>query len=94
MTKEEKLRNKKVREHNIAEAIANNGKITKRARDKDGNVIGKISKKHVNIRRANEIFGAFLEKPLVKKDEDRADALLLAYAYHVVRMRTYEPKFL
>lgn len=87
MTKEEKKRNAAVREHNEAQRILN-GKITSRARDKDGNAIGLISKKHVNIRRANEIFGEFLPKALVKKDEDTADALLLAYAYHVVRMRT------
>lgn len=88
MTTAERLQNKKVRAHNQAEAIANSGAITKRARDKDGKVIGKISKKHVNIRRANEIFGTYLDRPLVKKDEDSADALLLAYAYHVVRTRS------
>lgn len=81
MTKEEKVRNKAVRLHNATGAKT-------RARDSKGNVIGKISKKHVNIRRANEIFGDFLPKALVKKDEDMADALLLAYAYHVVRTRT------
>lgn len=86
MTKAEKARNKLVREHNAKEK-AKNGKITKRARSADGETVGLISKKHVNIRRANEIFGAFLKKPLVKKDEDMADALLLAYAYHVVRTR-------
>lgn len=87
MTKTEKLRNKAVRAHNDKENLVN-GKITSRARDKDGKAIGKISKKHVNIRRANEIFAAFLDKPLVKKNEDECDALLLAAAYHLVRMRT------
>lgn len=87
MTKEEKLRNKAVKAHNDKEKLVN-GKITARARNKDGKAIGKISKKHVNIRRANEIYGAYLDKPLVKQNEDEADALLLAYAYHLVRMRT------
>lgn len=80
MTKEEKLRNKAVKLHNSTGAKT-------RARDKDGKAIGKIGKKHVNIRRANEIFGQFLPKPLVKKDEDMADALLLGAALHFVRMR-------
>lgn len=86
MTKSEKLRNKAVRDHNKKEKEVN-GKVTKRARSATGEAIGLISKKHVNVRRANEIFGAFLNKPLVKQDEDTADALLLAYAYHVVRTR-------
>lgn len=85
MTKSEKLQNKAVRAHNTLLDAQGGKKV--RARDHAGNVIGKISKKHVNIRRANEIFGEFLKRPLVKKDEDTADALLLAYAYHVVRIR-------
>lgn len=86
MTKEEKERNKAVKLHN--KKLEETGAVKKtRARDKSGNVIGKISKKHVNIRRANEIFGDFLDKPLVKKDEDMADALLLAVTYHFVRVK-------
>lgn len=48
-------------------------------KDKDGKRIGLVGKKHVNVRRANEVYG--LE--LILKDEDRADALLLAHAYYL-----------
>lgn len=60
---------------------------TKLAKDANGKVMGKVGRKHVNIRRANEIFGAFLPAPLVKKDEDKADALMLAYCYHVRKLK-------
>jgi hypothetical protein len=50
--------------------------------------MGKITRKHVNIRRANEVFGAFLKTPLRKKDEDTADSLLLGYCYHLRRLKT------
>jgi hypothetical protein len=82
MTKEELLRNKKVRDYKIKNK-------TKVAKDLEGKRIGKITKKHVNIRRANEIFGEFLLAPLRKKNEDEADALLLGYAYHL-RRKNYE----
>lgn len=86
MTKDEKIRNKAVREHK--KKLEADGATKKtRARDKDGKAIGEIGKKHVNIRRANEIFGASLAKPLIKADEDMADALLLGYAYHMRRAR-------
>ena len=76
MTKEEKLRNKEVKAYKAKTGA-------KLARDKNNKVIGKVGKKNVNVRRANELFGQFLEKPLIKKDEDRADALLLGAAYHI-----------
>lgn len=50
-----------------------------RIKDENGKVLGKITKKHVNIRRANELFGL----SLIKKDEDIADAILLGYAYFI-----------
>lgn len=86
MTKEEKARNKAVKAHKDKLKAEGATKKT-RARDKDGKSIGKISKKHVNIRRANEIFGNSLVKPLVKQDEDMADALLLGFAYHLRKAR-------
>lgn len=52
---------------------------TKIAYNKEGKRIGLIGKKHVNVRRANEVYG--LE--LILKDEDRADALLLAHALYL-----------
>lgn len=69
MTKEEKKRNKAVKkQHDQGIKVAKNA---------EGKRIGKITKKHVNIRRANEIFSL----NLIKKDEDQADALLLGVAY-------------
>jgi len=48
-------------------------------RDEDGKIMGRVTKKHVNVRRANEVFG--LE--LILKQEDIADALLINYAYYL-----------
>ncbi len=83
MSKEESKRNKEVKKFK-----EKNG--TKIAYDKDGKRIGKITRKHVNIRRANEVFGAFLKEPLRKKDEDTADSLLLGYAYHLRRLKSVQ----
>lgn len=69
MTKEEKKRNSSVKKQHE--------KGLKVAKDEKGKRIGKITKKHVNIRKANEVFN--LE--LLKKDEDQADALLLGLAW-------------
>lgn len=80
MTKEESKKNKlrsKIKKETGA----------KLARDENGKIIGKITRKHVNVRRANEIFGQFLSTPLKKKDEDTADALLLAYCYHAKKIK-------
>jgi Holliday junction resolvasome RuvABC endonuclease subunit len=84
MTKEESKHNKAVKEYKKKNK-------TKVAYGEDGKRIGKKTKKHVNIRRANEIFGTFLPAPLQKKHEDLADALLLASAYHYKRIE-YEQR--
>lgn len=80
MTKEESKHNKKVKEYKSKNK-------TSIAYGEDGKRIGKLTKKHINVRRANEVFGKFLKAPLRKKDEDQADALLLGYAYHLRRMK-------
>jgi hypothetical protein len=56
----------------------------------DGKVAGRTGRKHVNVRRANEVFGEFLNEPLRQRDEDKADALLLGYCYHLRRLKTNE----
>jgi hypothetical protein len=81
MTKEESKHNKKVK------AFKESHENTRVAYDEDGKRIGKLTKKHINVRRANEVFGQFLKIPLRKKDEDTADSLLLGYCYHLRRMR-------
>lgn len=81
MSKTESKRNKAVREYKKKNK-------TSIAYDDSGKRIGKITRKHINIRRANEIFGQFLPKELRKKDEDLADALGLAAAYHQRRTGT------
>ena len=80
MTKEESKHNKAVKEYKEKHN-------TKIARGTDGKRIGKLTKKHINIRRANEVFGSFLPKPLRKKDEDTADSLMLGYCYHLRRIK-------
>jgi Holliday junction resolvasome RuvABC endonuclease subunit len=80
MTKEESKHNKYVKEYKKEHK-------SKLARDINGKVIGKLTKKHINIRRANEVFGKFLKKPLRKKDEDTADSLLLGYTLHLRRLK-------
>lgn len=59
-----------------AEVRKQRKKGIKVCKDKDGKRIGLIGKKHVNVRRANEVY----DLELILKDEDRADALLLAHA--------------
>lgn len=75
MTKEEKKHNKAVSDYKKKNS-------TKIAYNKEGKRVGRIGRKHVNIRKANEIFGSFFDSPLRKKDEDLCDALLLGAAYH------------
>ncbi len=87
MSNEEKKKNKEVREYKKKIEKATGTKPTA-AYDINGKRIGLVGKKHVNVRRANEVYGAFLKEPLRKKDEDEADALMLAYCYHLRRMRT------
>jgi len=83
MTKEESKHNKMVKEYKEK----NNSKY---AYDTKGKRIGKLTKKHINVRRANEVFGKFLKTPLRKKDEDTADSLLLGYCYHLRRQKGYK----
>jgi len=80
MSKEEKLRNKEVRTYKKKNK-------TSIAYDKSGKRTGLIGRKHVNIRRVNEIFKDYLKEPLRRKDEDQADALGLAACYHFRRMK-------
>lgn len=85
MTKEESKHNKAVKKYKEEH---NNTRV---AYNESGKRIGKLTKKHINIRRANEVFEKFLLVPLRKKDEDTADALLLAYTYHLRRLK-YEQR--
>lgn len=80
MTKEESLHNKAVKKYKEK----NNTKI---AYNEAGKRIGKITKKHVAIRVANETFGKFFKEPLRKRDEDLADALCIALAYHMRKIK-------
>jgi ribosomal protein L20A (L18A) len=80
MSKEESKHNKEVRDYKKK----NNTKI---AYSESGKRIGRLTRKHVNIRRANEVFGSFFQEPLRKRDEDLCDALLLGFAYHLRRVK-------
>lgn len=82
MTKEESKHNKTVKKYKEEHE-------SKLAYDSNGKRVGKLTKKHINIRRANEVFGQFLKTPLRKKDEDTADSLMLGYCYHLRRMKSY-----
>lgn len=79
MSKEEKIRNKEVRDYK-----KKNSTII--AYDINGKRTGLIGRKHVTIRRVSEIFKDQLFEPLKRKDEDKADALGLLAAYHVGRL--------
>jgi Holliday junction resolvasome RuvABC endonuclease subunit len=74
MNNEEKKQNKNVK----TQKVKTGSKI---AKNEKGKRIGKITKKHVNVRRANELF----DLELKLKDEDKADAILLSYAYHILK---------
>lgn len=76
MTKEESKHNKEVKKYKEKTG-------SKIAYNTEGKRVGRLTRKHINIRRANEVFGKFLPEPLRKKDEDLADALLLGFAYHL-----------
>lgn len=80
MSKEESLHNKQVKKYKEK----NNTKI---AYDEAGKRIGRKTRKHINVRRANEVFGAFLTVPLKKKDEDIADSLILGLCHHLRRIK-------
>jgi len=82
MTESEKKQNKFVtdfKKKNKKEKVEKNGKmanVAAIAKDENGKVLGKITRKHINVRRANEVFGL----DLILKDNDMADALLMGYA--------------
>jgi Holliday junction resolvasome RuvABC endonuclease subunit len=80
MSKEEKLRNKEVRNYK-----KKNKTII--AYDINGKRTGLIGRKHVNIRRVSEIFAGQLKQVLKRKDEDLADGLGLAACYHLRRLK-------
>jgi hypothetical protein len=69
MSKEEKLLNAK-----IAKIKKQTGKKLAKI---DGKVVGKKGRKHVALRRTEELLGI----ELMRKDEDAADALLLGLGY-------------
>lgn len=79
MTKEESKHNKSVRAY---KAEHNNTTV---AYDISGKRIGKLTKKHINVRRANEVFGLDFKIG----QNDMADAILMGYAYH---LRAYGQK--
>lgn len=70
MTKEEKKQNATIKK----ERKTTGAKVIK---DESGKRIGKVGKKHINVRKANELFNLDLKL----KDEDRADAILLGYSH-------------
>lgn len=80
MTKEEKKNNAK--RSKLKKELEAKNETASLIKDETGKRVTKVSRKHVNIRRANELFGGYFSKPLQKKDEDTADALLLAYTFH------------
>jgi Holliday junction resolvasome RuvABC endonuclease subunit len=80
MNDTERKRNKEVREYKKKNK-------TNLAYDINGKRIGMIGKKHVTIRLINDVFKDQLKTPLKRKDEDSADGISLAYAYHLRRMR-------
>jgi Holliday junction resolvasome RuvABC endonuclease subunit len=80
MTKEEKDQNKKIKDVRKADPDI---RVVK---DSKGKRIGKVTRKHVNVRRANELLGEFLKEPLILAMEDQADALLLGLSYHIKKV--------
>lgn len=73
---EEKKRNKEVKKYKKEHG-------TKLAYDIKGRRVGAINKKHVAIRRVNELFGIKLKM----KDNDTAESILLAYSYYLKELR-------
>src|ERR1700722_10258374 len=85
MSDKEKARNKEVRDYKKKNK-------SKYAYDINGKRIGIVGRKHVNIRRANEIFGDQLKEPLRKRDEDLADSLGLLAAYYYRQLNPSDTK--
>jgi Holliday junction resolvasome RuvABC endonuclease subunit len=80
MNETEKKRNKEVKKYKKDHK-------SKLAYDINGKRIGMIGKKHVTIRLINEVFKDQLKVQLKRKDEDTADGISLAFAYHKRRLR-------
>jgi len=80
MTKNEKDQNKKIKG-----AKKQNPDI-RVVKNESGKRIGKIGRKHVNVRVANELLGKFLKEPFILANEDEADACLLGMAYHIKKV--------
>jgi hypothetical protein len=81
MLKSEKEKNKLIR------AIKKKNSDIKVVRGEDGKRIGIIGRKHVNVRKANELAGRFLSEPLILAQEDLADGILLGIAYHMKKVQ-------
>lgn len=86
MNDEEKLKNKQVRDYKKAYQ-EEHGEKTTVAYDINGKRIGLVGRKHVNVRRINEIFEGQLKSALKLKDEDTADSLGLLACYHLRRLK-------
>lgn len=71
--------NKEEKKHNAKRSRLKKKQGKSLVRDENNKIMGRITKKHVNVRRANEIFGT----ELILKDEDIADALVINYACHL-----------
>jgi Holliday junction resolvasome RuvABC endonuclease subunit len=81
MNSAEKQRNKEIKEYKKKHN-------TVLARDRvTGKVVGRVDKKKVTIRLINDIFKDSLRKPLGPSEDDTADAIGLAYCYHLRRKR-------
>jgi Holliday junction resolvasome RuvABC endonuclease subunit len=80
MNEAERKRNKEVKKYKKEHK-------SKLAYDIKGKRIGMIGKKHVTIRLINEVFKGQLKEPLIRKQEDTADGISLAFAYHKRRLR-------
>jgi hypothetical protein len=85
MSQADKDRNKEVRNYK-KKIEKETGKKPTVAYDINGKRIGLVGKKHLNVRKANELFGEYLPRTLILDDEDLADALGLGAAYHKLRM--------
>ena len=80
MTKNEKDQNKKIK------GVKKQNPDIKVVKNESGKRIGKVGRKHVNVRVANELLGRFLKEPLILAREDQADAMLLGLAYHMKKV--------
>jgi hypothetical protein len=86
MSKAEKDNNKKIK------AVRKNNPDIKVVKNENGKRIGRIGRKHINVRRANELLGKFLKEPLILANEDAADALLLGLSYHIKKVENVDKR--